>query len=69
MKKNWKTTIAGWLVGAGYLFLQGLQAGVKPKDIALSVGIGILGSLSKDHDVTGGTAPATPEAKDRIEKP
>jgi hypothetical protein len=52
---NWKTTLFGWLTGAGYTFLAALQSGLKPKDAALGIGIGILGTLAKDFNVTGGT--------------
>lgn len=55
--KNWKTTLMGILTGAGYLFLQALAGGVKPKDAALATGIVLLGAFAKDHNVTGGTSP------------
>lgn len=52
---NWKTTLAGILTGAGYLFLQALAGGIHPKDAALATGLAVLGGLAKDHNVTGGT--------------
>ena len=53
--KNWKTTLIGILTGAGYLFLQALAGGVRPKDAALATGIAVLGAVAKDSNVTGGT--------------
>lgn len=53
--KNWKTTLAGILTGAAYLFLQAISGGIKPKDAALAVGIAVLGGFAKDLNVTGGT--------------
>jgi hypothetical protein len=46
--KDWKTTLIGILTGVGYLFLQGLSNGLKPKDAALAAGIGLLGTFAKD---------------------
>ena len=51
---SWKTTILGWVISGAYLFLTAISTGVKPKDAAIAVGIGLLGTLAKDHDVTGG---------------
>lgn len=53
--KNWKTTLFGILTGMGYMFLQAISGGMKPKDAVLGVGIAVLGSLAKDSNVTGGT--------------
>lgn len=47
--KSWKTTLAGILTGAAYLFLQQMSGGVKLKDAALGTGIAVLGSLAGDH--------------------
>lgn len=54
--KNWKTTVVG-LAGALYLTLQPLLSTgqVDTKLLTLAVIVGILGFVSKDHDVTGGT--------------
>jgi hypothetical protein len=53
--KNWKTTLFGVLTGFGYLVLQGLQQGLKPKDVLLGAGIAAMGLFAKDNNVTGGT--------------
>lgn len=53
--KNWKTTLIGIGSGLAYAFLSYLQAGLKPKDAAVAVGLALLGSVSKDSNVTGGT--------------
>lgn len=55
--KNWKTSLFGLLTGAGYLLLQALAGGVRPKDALLATGIAVLGAVAKDHNVTGGTKP------------
>jgi hypothetical protein len=47
---NWKTTLIGIVTGAAYLFLQGLSQGLKPKDAAIGVGLGLLGAFAKDHN-------------------
>lgn len=49
MFKSWKTTLAGILTGAAYLFLQQLSGGIKIKDAALGTGIAVLGTLAGDH--------------------
>lgn len=51
--KNWKTTLIGLGFGAGYMVLQGLAAGIKPKDLLIGVGIAALGAVAKDYNVTG----------------
>ena len=51
--KNWRTTLIGFGTSFGYLFLQAISGGVKPKDAALAAGIGLLGLAAKDHNVTG----------------
>ena len=55
--KNWKTTLIAVLTGAGYLFLQALSGGVRPKDALLATGLALLGAVAKDHNVTGGSTP------------
>ena len=62
--KNWKTTLFGFLAGGGYLFLQQLSGGIKPKDAALATGLVLLGAAAKDHDVTGGKRVQKPAKKD-----
>lgn len=72
--KNWKTTAAGWGIGALYLFLGSLQGGLKPKDAAMAAGLGMIGSLAKDFNVTGGKVlqdpldPATNRTAAAVEK-
>lgn len=53
MLTSWKTTLIGLGIGCGNLFLSALATGIKPKDALISVGITVLGALSKDHNVTG----------------
>jgi len=48
---NWKTTLAG--LGAGGLNM--LANGTKWQQVLLSIGMGFLGLLAKDMNVTGGT--------------
>lgn len=48
--KSWKTTLAGLATGGLYLFLAGVQGGLKPKDAAVAAGLGLLGMLAKDFD-------------------
>lgn len=52
-KSSWKTTLIGILTGGGYLFLQHLSGGVKPKDAALATGIMVLGAFAKDFNRSG----------------
>lgn len=52
--KNWKTTVAGLGLAFANLFIAALTTGVTPKDAAVSAGLGLLGMLAKDHNVTGG---------------
>lgn len=60
---NWKTT----LVGIGVAFLNLWASGVNVKSAVISVGIGLLGAVSKDYNATGGTKPITHEAEIRVE--
>ena len=58
--KSWKTSLVGILVGLipfGNGVLQGLGAGqhFDWKQIGIGAGIALLGILSKDFNVTGGT--------------
>jgi hypothetical protein len=60
--KNWKTTLLGIAVGLIPLsqgILQGLAAGqhFDWAKIGLGIGIGVLGTVAKDYNVTGGTTP------------
>lgn len=55
---NWKTTAAGMGLAFLNLFVAALTSGVTPKDAAVSAGLGLLGALSKDHDMTGAGAAA-----------
>ena len=48
--KNWKTTLLGF--GAGGLNM--LANGTNWKQVLLSVGLALLGTYAKDHNVTGG---------------
>jgi hypothetical protein len=50
MLRNWQTTLFGF--GAGALNL--LANGMKWQQILLSMGLAVLGSVAKDHNVTGG---------------
>lgn len=63
MWASFKTT----LVGLGVGFINLYAGGMTAKNAALSVGLALLGALSKDFDATGGTKPVTPEAVKRIE--
>jgi hypothetical protein len=53
--KNWKTTAAGFGAAFAYAFIAAITTGLTPKDAAVSAGLALLGSLAKDHNVTGGT--------------
>lgn len=61
MPKNWKTTLAGGVLGglviAGNV-VSDLQTQGKPinwSNIGLGLGVILIGLLAKDHNVTGGT--------------
>lgn len=67
--KNWKTTSAGILAIVGAVVSIAFAPVVTPVIITaaatgLLTGIGLI--FAKDGNVTGGTNPATPEAKDRV---
>lgn len=51
--KNWKTTLAGYLLAAANLYANGLT----PKQALVSTAFVALGHLAKDFNVTGGTVP------------
>lgn len=59
--KNWKTTLLGALAGLAMLFgnaVQSRQSGGAPITIGNLLGpamVTLLGLVSKDHNVTGGT--------------
>ena len=52
--KNWKTSLAGAIIGGGYAALSALQNGIKPRDVLIAAGLVAMGILSKDFNVTGG---------------
>lgn len=61
---NWKTTLAGWVSGGAINLIPYLQTGhLDGKTLAIGFAIGVLGSLAKDSDVTGGSRPSTPILK------
>ncbi len=51
MKTNWKTTLLGAGAGALNLFANGVHW----HQVVFSVSLALLGALSKDWNVTGGT--------------
>ena len=56
--KNWKTTVAGIIIGIGSIAAQWLQGmPMTGKDWIVAVGAIILGVVAKDSKVTGGTIP------------
>ena len=62
--KNIKTTLAGLMVGLPVAadaliaaYNSGAFTGKSGLQLAAAVGIVLLGLVSKDHDVTGGTKP------------
>jgi hypothetical protein len=69
MKRSWKTTVVGFLVGLvplGQGILGGLANGQHFDwgKIGLGIGVGALGYFSKDFDVTG-----TPKIPEETQKP
>lgn len=54
--KNWKTTLIGVGTAFVYATISYLQGGMDLKSAAIAAGIALLGSFSKDHNVTGGTS-------------
>lgn len=66
---NWKTTLAGLVAGIPTVvaaivtaYQAGQFNGESFGEIALGIGMILVGALSKDHDTTGGT-PSTPATK------
>jgi hypothetical protein len=53
MLQSFKTTIVAIIVAALNLYANG----VAPKQVLLSIAVGILGAVSKDYNVTGGNTP------------
>lgn len=53
MLNSLKTTIVGILVAALNLYANGTA----PKQVLLSIGVALLGTVAKDFNVTGGTTP------------
>jgi hypothetical protein len=54
--KNWKTSLIGLGIGAGNLAIDMLGSShFNLKSFLFSVGIGALGLVAKDSNVTGGT--------------
>ena len=52
--KDWRTTLAALLTNAVYLVLSALQTGgISNRDIALAVGLQIVGTLAKDFNQPG----------------
>ena len=51
MLGSWKTSIAGLAGGA----LTAIAGGMDWKHVLAGIAIAIIGAVSKDHDVTGGT--------------
>jgi hypothetical protein len=52
--KNWKTTLTGAIIAAGYAALTYYQSGgLSVKDALIIAGFAALGVLSKDLNVTG----------------
>jgi hypothetical protein len=65
---NWKTALAGIVAGSAGV-AQAIPSFKPYADIINTIGLiaaGIVGVTAKDGDVTGGTVPATPEAKRRV---
>lgn len=55
MFANWRTTLAGWVAGAGILIGAHYQSGMTFTAWATAVGVALIGTLSKDFNVTGGS--------------
>ncbi len=76
MITNWKTTISGIpaLITAVFAVYHSFKTGEAPTKenweiIGGALSFAWLAFQAKDKDVTGGTIPATPEAKVRVEAP
>lgn len=73
--KNIKTTIAGLIAGLPVAidalitaYSSGSFTGKSGVQLALGVGLVLIGAFAKDHNTTGGTVGQTPEAKARVEE-
>lgn len=58
MMKNWKTTVLGWLAAiVGVSTVGWFKPDGTPNWMVIVLGllVGLLGTIAKDHDVTGGT--------------
>lgn len=62
--KSWKTTLAGLIAGlpiAADALIQAYNSGTftgkTGSQLALAIGLVIMGLFAKDHNVTGGTKP------------
>jgi hypothetical protein len=54
--KNWKTTLTGVLGAVGLCVFQLISAGtLDPKTLIIAAIVAGIGTLAKDHDVTGST--------------
>lgn len=54
--KNWKTTLTGAIIAAGYAALTYYQSGgLSSKDAIIIAGFAALGAMAKDLNVTGGS--------------
>lgn len=65
---SWKSSLiglAGGIITAAVAFA---QAQPQPGWYVVSLALVALGRLAKDANVTGGTVPATPEAKVRVQQ-
>lgn len=52
---SWKTSLAGVAAGALLIAANTYQSGMTWKSWGAAVAIALMGILSKDHNVTGGT--------------
>lgn len=68
--KNWKTSLFGVIGGLATLFGPHLSGQPGPAlttgNIITAVSLILLGLVSKDRNVTGGTVAQTPEATTRV---
>lgn len=67
---SWKTTVLGLLsafVAAMQTYNDGsITAGIQDPKVQMALLVALIGILSKDYNVTGGTVAATPEAATRV---
>lgn len=58
--KNWKTTLTGALIAAAIVVLELVKTGtVDAKSLITAGAFALLGGISKDFNVTGGTVDQT----------